>query len=92
MAARIRTAMVQPGLTIEHLYQSVLYGPYRYHLGGTRADYSTSLSESVLYGPHRYDLAGTRIDCSTSLSESVLYGPYRYDLGGTDVAPFSVPV
>ena len=48
VTARIRAAMVHPGLTIEHLYQSVLYEPYRYDLGGIRIDYSTSFSESVL--------------------------------------------
>ena len=36
VAARIRTAILQPGQTMAHLYlyQSVLYGPYRYDLGG----------------------------------------------------------
>ena len=52
VAARIRTAIVHLGPTIAHLYQRVLYGPYRYDLGGTRVDYSTSFSESVLYGPY----------------------------------------
>ena len=52
VAARIRTAIVHPGPTIAHLYQRVLYGPYRYDLGGTRVDYSTSFSESVPYGPY----------------------------------------
>ena len=71
VAARIRTAIVHPGPTIAHLYQRVLYGPYRYDLGGTRVDYSTSFSESVL-GPYRYDLGGTRIDYSTSFSECAI--------------------
>ena len=48
VAARIRTAIVHPGPTIAHLYQRVLYGPYRYDLGGTRIDYSTSFSECAI--------------------------------------------
>ena len=85
VAARIRTAIVHSGPTIAHLYQSVLYGPYSYDLGGTRACYSTSLLKSVLFGPYSYDLGGTRACYSTSLSKSVVYGPYSHDLGGTRV-------
>ena len=83
VAARIRTAIARLGPTIAHVYQSVLYGPYRYDLGGTRADRSTCSTESVLYGPYRYDLRRHEGWTIAHVQQSVLYGPYRYDLGGT---------